>query len=1697
MTCTYNFKGIEFQSEEELNDFLLDRGITESLPEDIVYQRIKLSATQSKYSETFNELNEQYKELKDRGIQIKEYSEEVEPEDLDDVGTLQYPYISVTDLIHTIPGRHTKQVFPIFKAEEYWKQKFDQYKSGIFDEYELQFISDIIEEYKDANGNYRPITDESTLNKIRDRIEGELVRNERKGGLWKQQAICGNLVHEMFSRFYRDTIGKQKEDGTWVKGEHLYELKEQPDRILKYFKGIIRPEFKKYVNDEVLESIIKQCIQLDNEIREKYGKGAYIRTEQPIVGNLSFQVDKNNKITKIIGKVDMIVVGDAEHDNKVGIIDFKCSPKDYTTSNVENDPMYYNSAKILTFKYQLAVYRRILEQVGIGRINEAELFVVPLKFENFKMENGKVSFSGISSLGDVKEGTMLQKLSSSDIGNERSNIDGNLDQIFPAKNEYIKSSKEVSDIVKTTKDVMDTWCPVKQKDTTTEGYAKTIEEHGGIKFDAQTNQYYYKPDKYSDRGMISKTASSKEEATVKIIEELKRNDDYNQSFAVNTSSQMRQSFMRYYEDGKESPIDQLDINYGSSSSNSKRNTHYVKSQLEKYTDTDVWKPIPETNDDSLNGILDQFGILLFENKNTHLIEVVRISALYNPKQKVRLNKGEYILGSFLPDAVSHNSADSLTMLSTEGNIELIETMVVLNQLASLFTDGFSGIGNIKLLCPGQKTGLEVPNEQLLYNFNRLCQQKPNLLKNNFKTDSNSDGVIKMATYVDIVKQDFKEVCGKRKKYGLSSLDRDLKTSVSKFDWDGKTQEEIKDQLIRLDKKLIESTKGAVTQNIKDRVDESDPAYKLHKDLLYAIAELSGVKMVQQLEEQKKFDVSFKGSNAGLGGTMVDNPGTLQSAILNQATNQVTIAYQNTRDSVIKFDTELREKVKKLKQSKGFNWISQNLTGNQTRDLYYNMYDHKSSDVKFVNPWSNNNNLTPEEREFLKYAIIKINATRGNGLNLEKLLANPDIMGDLIANDVEGKYLKAPLVKGDFASEVAIRGGIINFIRDRFKYLNIFNAETRKKIKERIDDTVTNLLSTEDSRYDLIRKGEQWEAVNTMSDLDNPKNDERRQERIARRGKEYFEHNLETLLLKQHSAYVMADELNKVFPVIQSLLIHLNSQGAILNTQFTNDMQYLLDYIKTKVHNQPMEDRTTQEATLRDIVNESMKWASRLALAFNPRQTYQFLDGIWQDIKLFIKQPDGTLAFTKENLTTAWKFVMGDLFGAYGDDRSITELLNIKYGINDMDMNTYIDRIKSDNTGLFTHFWDTGFRFSSRPDYYNRMTIFIAQAMADGSIKIKNGKISEDSAHQIKNGKLIYDWTKDERFKAFADDDKSDIKKYNQAKANYIVLARQLVEEGVKNDDGTLFKFDIMNPKKNPLPKAYSNKESEGRKAFADRIYGYYAHEKKSMFNSTFVGALTMQMNTYWSAKKNQWIQKRSYTQEGYYTDYEEDGHKWFWKLDESGELIPVQDEDTGVPIKVWKGRPQEGIIITILNMGKAFSGQYDGIEEKGLQGIKEMFNNENIDPDLRRLYAANLKQLFYDLFMLLLLGVFASSILHSGQKEFAKDHPNDKLGNALANTGINIGVGILDSSADDFNFVKSVFGRGVQWTPFAVSSMKNVVNQYKNVVNGSQDFYDAVIKTSAAGRGTAPTWEFVKLNTIGTKIGEKSDFSGGGASGTF
>ena len=1656
MNCVYKYKNRTFDSEMALNDYLLATETLKPVLGDLVYQ---LSEIQSRYAKNLKQAEGIYKDLKDKGIQIDTVKKEnLEPDELDDVGSLKYPYISVTDLIHTMPSRYTEQVFPIFDSDNYWKHKFTDYKNGVFNAYELQFIGDLVEQ--DSSGNIKKITDQETLNKIRERMEGVIENGVRKGGLWQQQAICGNMIHSMAALFYRQRIREN--------GPFLY--KTSRNEIINWFKNNIDKQYKDYISDKIIESSVDRFIQLDKEIRSKWGENAYIRTEQAIVGDIDLTLE-NGQVTKAIGRIDLLVIGE---DGSIGIIDYKCSPKDYTELNSDNNPFKYNSAKILTFKYQLATYRRLLQSMNINP-KKMELYVAPLKFEGFRMENDKVSFDSISSLGDKAGDTILQKLSNSDFGDERTNIESNLERMFP-KNLYVPAIDDIENIFEDVQETMKRQLPVPEKDTSEKGILDLIKKNGGVRKNSATGEWEYRPRKNSDVGYRHYDGKlSQQEAIVKLKEDLQKNSEYNQNYEIETAKSLRNSYINYYHNNGDNPLDNIQ-SLAAKSSNKKIQANYLTHKMKKYSNTSIWEPISE---DNIDPILDQYGILLFRNKASGLIDIVRISNLYDPTQPVKLRKGNYLLGQFLRDDLAHSSSDSLTMESTAGNIELIETLHVINRLHGMFKSEDSGIGSVSLLCPRQQTGLEPPNEQLLYNFDRLCKLDQDFKNNHFLTNSNKNGEIKMAKYLDIIKQSAREVpMGINSGEGIDVLNKSIKDSVSKLDFNLKDKEQMKDQLLSLDKDLVKAY-PYVQENIKEGQIES-PESILHKDILYAVAELEGIKMQQQLRPSAQFHMSLKGAS----GTLVDNPGTLQSHILNQATEQVTVAYQNVRDSIMHFDVELRKRLQKLKDSKSFGWAQQNLTGNQVNRLYINMYDPNSQDFRFLNPWNPNSKLDDAEREFLKYALIKINSTRKN-LNLQSLQKDPNLMKDLIEQD--DSMLLVPLTKGDFASEIATRGGIINYVEEKIKYIKaIWNPEIRDELKQKIDEKVTGLLGDKKGKniQDAINKGAQWNSVNRMHSLDLPENIEDRRNKIQLvGGKDYFEHNLETILLKQHSNYKMAEELDKIFPILQALSIHLNLQGAILNDKFVNDLNYLFDYIKVKVHNQPFENRQdASSAIFKDITDEMMKWSSRLALAFNPKQMYQFIDGLWKDITLFIKDYKGGLGgqFTKENLVSAWKFAMQDL-GHFGDKLSLQESLNIQYGMNDMDMNVFIDRVKTDNTGLFTHFWDTGFRFASRPDYYNRMTIFVAQMKHDGCF----------DAHVKKDGDWVYDWKLDKRFDEFAkakgDINKAtDKDKFNKQKSEYIVIARQLVEEGARNQDGTLFEFDLNNPK--PLPKAYSNRQSESMKALADRIYGYYAHEKKSMINSTWLGSLFMQMNTFWSAKKNQYAQERSYTQEGYYTDYEEDGHKWYWKLDETGELIPVPDEDTGIPVKVWKGRPQEGILVTCAEIFKAVTGKSEYTEKSGYEGYKELFNN--LEPDVAKLYGANLRQLFADLFGIFILGGIIGGSLVNFQKSFAKDHDNKDLKNAIANSTIGLLISMYTQSTDDFNGPKSLLrmqGRGPNWTPFSFSSISNVFENWRRAFGGDQDFYDAIIKTASGTKQTKPFWDYVKLETTGRKIGQKSE----------
>jgi uncharacterized membrane protein YraQ (UPF0718 family) len=148
-------------------------------------------------------------------------------------------------------------------------------------------------------------------------------------------------------------------------------------------------------------------------------------------------------------------------------------------------------------------------------------------------------------------------------------------------------------------------------------------------------------------------------------------------------------------------------------------------------------------------------------------------------------------------------------------------------------------------------------------------------------------------------------------------------------------------------------------------------------------------------------------------------------------------------------------------------------------------------------------------------------------------------------------------------------------------------------------------------------------------------------------------------------------------------------------------------------------------------------------------------------------------------------------------------------------------------------------------------------------------------------------------------------------------------------------------------------------------------------------------------------------------------------------LIPTT-ENTGVPLQVWKGRPQEGIFLTAFEILKAISGKSEMTSKSGIAGMYDLFTNEEIDPQIRRLYSSNMIQLISDLLIWLLIGTLLLGSLETQVKEYTKTSGNDTLGKAFSNTLLSGGTQILKASTMDANFLDSIWGRGKDWTPFSI-----------------------------------------------------------------
>jgi hypothetical protein len=468
--------------------------------------------------------------------------------------------------------------------------------------------------------------------------------------------------------------------------------------------------------------------------------------------------------------------------------------------------------------------------------------------------------------------------------------------------------------------------------------------------------------------------------------------------------------------------------------------------------------------------------------------------------------------------------------------------------------------------------------------------------------------------------------------------------------------------------------------------------------------------------------------------------------------------------------------------------------------------------------------------------------------------------------------------------------------------------------------------------------------------------------------------------------------------------------------------------------------------------------------------YQVLQGFWQDISLIWRKPDGTAAFTFKNFYKAFRIVFSDVLPWRGnpENPSKVQLINELYGINDMDMNTYTERIKTGQHGIF-NFENFAYKMSSRPDYYNRMAIIVAKMLEDGSW----------DALTVKDGKLHYDWKKDKRYYHLANNIRGEA--YDREKALLYANARQFQLEHAMSKDGKT-PFEIPSGNELPdLPGAYTTLEMESMKSLCDLIYGYYSHEKKSLIHYTMLGSMFMQMKTYWSGKKNQYLAPGGVRVRGNWEYIKNsDGEQMYYQVDEQGNILYDKEPttaDSGVPVVQWRGQWQEGIIVTMADIMR------NVYTKNGIMGVlnpvswynegKEKINEQ--DENLRLIYRNNLKQFVYDIIAFAVIGGLVSGIMLNGWvKDLEKEaKESGEFSAALAATAAKIVFLSVRNSASDLNFFDSIGGPAIQWTPFSVETGMRMFKNIWNTTTGDMTFYGGVVNTFAATKQAKPLFEYL------------------------
>lgn len=599
----------------------------------------------------------------------------------------------------------------------------------------------------------------------------------------------------------------------------------------------------------------------------------------------------------------------------------------------------------------------------------------------------------------------------------------------------------------------------------------------------------------------------------------------------------------------------------------------------------------------------------------------------------------------------------------------------------------------------------------------------------------------------------------------------------------------------------------------------------------------------------------------------------------------------------KFTASNRAKIAQLKESKGFSSIRQLAIGDEAMiydHLYQKNSDGSYDDLKLKNPWTDKS-LSKEEREYIKFALFVLNKKKYKWSSIDDVDENV-----LTSNDYN-----VPLVRAQGLYQFRDANGKPSMLVLRSK------LEEFKQMMVDAGDLFTEQIEERKKRSNEFEAFYNQFSIRTNADV--------RKEIIDRLGIKAFSTDLGTIL----SEYTIAEESQEVFdnetiPLIRSVLYVSQFNSIITGKDQEVFKEYIVKTTKNIIYNESVMSEEVQKYMKKFAPFRAA--AFTIGLGFNimniPRE---ILMGFFTNIQRAFTNSYGVNGFNFKDYSKAIAILTKDGADFIFNVTKI-ELLNEFYRMSNMSITEIPEQTTSNKTGVFASFTRWISWGLTAPDYFNRMSIFLSQMMHDGTWEAHTVETAEDGSRYLK-----YDIAKDKRFDIFVKyDGNIDLVPANlREKFNYQeALYESMLEEINKNSDNP---YIYKKGTKPYLERAYTTRQRDSLKSFADTTFGYYDVETKALFFKTAIGQIFKQFMAYFAGKKVQYYQKGSNnTARGEFKQLMDINGNKIWRIiDDEGNVINKKDSELtdqerliAKPVLAWTGTYIEGIIQSYWNLMK-------------------------------------------------------------------------------------------------------------------------------------------------------------------------------------